>query len=152
MDIFSIHIIFPSACCSLYSRNSVLDYISIWFYFGTRFGSIVLGGRTGNIELTLLLFANTGVACYCILSLWLVSQAGYPVKRAVFQLLKYGSYSCPLLMIILLAKWRWGIHSVTVLLLSICCLIIYYLYVIIKDKKTHATCFRTLATPAWCHE
>jgi len=103
--------------------------------FATRFGSIILGGMTGNIKLTLLLFANTGAACYCILSLWLLSQAGIPVKRAVSQWVKYGFYSCPLLMTILLAKWRLGIHGVTVLLLGLCCLIIYYLYVISKDKE-----------------
>ncbi|MBC2694682.1 MAG: oligosaccharide flippase family protein [Desulfobacteraceae bacterium] len=103
--------------------------------FLTRAASLIIGGLIGDVKFTLFLFASTGVACYGFLCFWLISKAGLPVMRALYCIVKYSIYSSPLLMVIALAKWSLGVQAIGVLLLGLCCLVVYYLIVMRQDKE-----------------
>ena len=103
--------------------------------FCTRATSLVVGGMTGDVIFTLLLFAGTGVACYGFLCFWLISKAGLPARRTLSHIVKYSIYSGPLLIFIALAKWSLEIQKIGILLLGICCIIVYYLLVMSQDKE-----------------
>jgi len=103
--------------------------------FVTRAASLIIGGMTGDVKFTLFLVASTGVACYGFLCFWLISKAGLPVMRALYCIGKYSIYSSPLLIVIALAKWSLGVQKMGILLLGLCCLVVYYLLVMRQDKE-----------------
>jgi O-antigen/teichoic acid export membrane protein len=103
--------------------------------FVTRAASLIVGGMTGDVRFTLLLFASTGVACYGFLCFWLISKAELPVMRAFYQIVKYSIYSSPLLISIALVKWLLGVQEMGVLLLGLCALLVYYFLVMRRDKE-----------------
>lgn len=103
--------------------------------FVTRAASLVVGGMTGDVRFTLLLFASTGVACYGFLCFWLISKAELPVMQALYHIVKYSIYSSPLLISIALVKWLLGVQEMGVLLLGLCALLVYYFLVIRRDKE-----------------
>lgn len=110
--------------------------------FVTRAASLIIGGMTGDVRFTLFLVASTGVACYGFLCFWLISKAGLPVMRALYCIVKYSIYSSPLLIVIALAKWSLGVQEMGVLLLGLCCLVAYYLPVMIQDKELRKPVYR----------
>jgi len=103
--------------------------------FGTRAVSLIVGGMTGDVRFTLFLVASTGVVCYGFLCFWLISKAGLPVITPLYQIVKYSIYSSPLLIVIALAKWPLGVQEIGVLVLGLCCLVMYYLPVMIQDEE-----------------
>jgi O-antigen/teichoic acid export membrane protein len=103
--------------------------------FITRATSLIVGGMTGDVRFTLCLLAGTGVACYGFLCFWLISKAGLPVMRALYHIVKYSIYSSPLLIVIALAKWSLEVQEIGVSLLGLCCLVVYYLSVMIQDEE-----------------
>ena len=103
--------------------------------FLTRAASLIIGGMTGDVKFTLFLFASTGVACYGFLCFWLISKAGISAMQALYHIVKYSMYSSPLLIVIALAKWSLGVQEIGVLLLGLCCLLVYYLLVMMQDKE-----------------
>lgn len=103
--------------------------------FSTRAVSLIIGGMTGDIRFTLFLFTITGVACYGFHCFWLISKAGIPVVRALYQIVKYSIYSATLLIVIVLAKWSLGIQEIGGLLLGLCCSLGYYLLIMRLDKE-----------------
>ena len=88
-----------------------------------------------DVICTLFLLARTGVACYGFLCFWLISKAGLPVIRALYHIVKYTIYSSPLLIGTALAKWSLEVQEMGVLLLGLCCLVVYYLPVMIQDNE-----------------
>ena len=102
---------------------------------GTRTASLIIGGMSGDVKFTLFLVASTGVVCYSFLCFWLISKAGLPVITALYQIVKYSIYSSPLLIVIALAKWSLGVQEIWVLVLGLCCLVVYYLPVMIQDNE-----------------
>ena len=103
--------------------------------FGTRAVSLIVGGMTGDVRFTLFLFTITGVACYSFHCFWLISKAGIPVIRALYQIVKYSIFSATLLIVIVLAKWSLGIQEIGGLLLGLCCSLGYYLLIMRLDKE-----------------
>ena len=55
--------------------------------------------------------------------------------RALYCIAKYSIYSGPLLIVIAIAKWSLGVQEIGVLLLGLCCLIVYYVLVMRQDKE-----------------
>ena len=102
---------------------------------GTRAASLIIGGMTGDVRFTLCLLAGIGVVCYGFLCFWLISKAGLPVMRALYHIVKYSIYSSPLLIVTALAKWSLGVQEMGMLLLGLCCLVVYYLPVMIQDEE-----------------
>jgi len=140
MQILGLWIFFQFISSPISTLFSVLEkqQYALFFngvLFGTRAVSLISGGMTGDTRFTLFLFASTGVACYGFLCFWLISKAGVPLKLALYHIVKYSIYSSPLLIIIALAKWSLGVQEIGVLLLSFCCLLVYYLGVIGQDKE-----------------
>jgi len=109
---------------------------------GTRAVSLIIGGMTGDVRFTLFLVASTGVACYGFLCFWLTSKAGLPVTRALYYIGKYSIYSSPLLIVIALAKWSLGVQEMGILLLALCCLVVYYLPIMTQDKELRKPVYR----------
>jgi len=149
VQILAIWILFQFISSPISTLFSVLErqrdgLVFNMLLFGTRIASLVIGGMTGNIQFTLALFAFTGAGCYCLLSFWLISKTGMPIWNAIQQLAKYGLYSSPLLILILLAKWVWEVQEMGILLLSFSLLSIYYLYVVLRDKELRKIPFTLL--------
>ena len=103
--------------------------------FSTRAASLIVGGMTDDVRLTLFLFASTGVACYGFLCFWLLSKAGLSILQALYHIFKYCIYSSPLLIIIAFAKYSLGVQEKGVLLLGIGSLLVYYSLVIRSDQE-----------------
>jgi O-antigen/teichoic acid export membrane protein len=103
--------------------------------FSTRAASLIVGGMTGDVRLTLFLFAGTGVACYGFLCFWLISKAGLSVLKALYYIVKYSIYSGPLLIIIASAKWLLGIQEIGMLLLGLCSILVYFSTMIGLDEE-----------------
>ncbi len=107
--------------------------------FVTRALSLIIGGLTGDVRLTLFLFASTGVACYGSLCFWLISSAGIPVIHIVYQVIKYTIYSSPMLIITALVKWPLGVNNKGILLVGLSFTVLYYFSLIMKDKELKKT-------------
>jgi len=140
MQILGLWIFFQFISSPISTLFAVLEKQNYGLFFngvllGTRAASLVIGGMTGDVGFTLFLVASTGVVCYGFLCFWLISKAGLPVMRALYQIVKYSIYSSPLLIFIALAKWSLGVQEIGVLLLGLCCLVMYYLPVMIQDKE-----------------
>ena len=140
MQILGLWIFFQFISSPISTLFAVLEKQHYGLLFNTvlfvsRAASLIIGGMTGDVRFTLFLFASTGVACYGFLCFWLISKAGLPVMRALYCIGKYSIYSSPLLIAIALAKWSLGVQAMGVLLLGLCCLVVYYLLVMRQDKE-----------------
>lgn len=140
VQILAIWIFFQFISSPISTLFSVLEKQSYGLFFnivllGSRAVSLIFGGMTGDITFTLFLFASTGVACYGFLCFWLISKAGVPVMQTLYHIVKYSIYSSPLLIVIALAKWSLGVQEIGVLLLGLCCLVVYSLIVMRQDKE-----------------
>lgn len=103
--------------------------------FVTRATSLIIGGMSGDIRLTLFLFAGTGIGCYGFFCCWLTSSAGLPVLRVLSIIVRHTGYSIPLLMVTALTKWLFRVNEIGVLLVGLFCTIVYYLSVIRHDEE-----------------
>jgi O-antigen/teichoic acid export membrane protein len=140
MQILGLWFFFQFISSPISTLFAVLEKQNYGLFFngallGTRAASLVIGGMTGDVRFTLFLVASTGVVCYGFLCFWLISKAGLPVMRAIYCIAKYSIYSSPLLIVIALAKWSLGVREIGVLVLSLCCLVVYYLLVMMQDKE-----------------
>lgn len=140
MQILGLWIFFQFISSPISTLFAVLEKQNYGLFFngvllGTRAVSLIIGGMTGDVRFTLFLVASTGIACYGFLCFWLISKAGLPLKRALYHIVKYSIYSSPLLIVTALAKWLLGVQEMGVLLLGLCCLVVYYLPVIIQDNE-----------------
>jgi O-antigen/teichoic acid export membrane protein len=140
MQILGLWIFFQFISSPISTLFAVLEKQNYGLFFngvllGTRAASLIIGGMTGDVRFTLFLVASTGIACYGFLCFWLISKAGLPLKRALYHIVKYSIYSSPLLIVTALAKWLLGVQEIGVLLLGLCCLVVYYLPVMIQDEE-----------------
>lgn len=123
---------------------SVLDQQRQGLYFNlllfaTRMAALIVGGISGDVRLTMFLFAWTGAVCYGILSFWLISKAGVPVGDAFSQFFRQAIYMTPVLMLIVSIKWFGGYGEIGVLVWSGCSLMSYYLFAVWHDKELRKT-------------
>ena len=114
-------------------QGSMLIFNIILFI--SRLVSLLLGGMTGDIYLTLILFAGTGVACYVFLCCWIIMLSGLPISRGIAVLCKYGLSSMFLLLSIPLIKWWWDLTSIWILLIGLVLSMVYYIWVINQDAE-----------------
>ena len=140
IQILGLWIFFQFISSPISTLFAVLEKQSYGLFFngvllGTRVASLVIGGMTGDVRVTLCLLSGTGVACYGFLCFWLISKAGLSVIRVLYHIVKYSIYSSPLLIVTALAKWSIGVQEVGILLLGLCCLVVYYLVVMVQDKE-----------------
>ena len=140
MQILGLWIFFQFISSPISTLFAVLEKQSYGLFFngvlfGTLAASLVIGGMTGDVRFTLCLLAGTGVGCYGFLCFWLISKAGVPVMQVPYHIVKYSIYSSPLLIVTALAKWSLEVQEIGVLVLGLCCLVVYYLPIIIKDKE-----------------
>lgn len=101
--------------------------------------SLIAGGITGNIKLTLFLYSLSGVAIYGSFCLWLIATAKGSINFVIAQIFKYIIYSSPMLAIIGLAKWSFKFNEVAILLVSLFSTLIYYTVIMAKDKEMKDT-------------
>jgi O-antigen/teichoic acid export membrane protein len=147
MQILGLWIFFQFISSPISALFAVLEKQHYGLFFNsillvTRAASLIVGGMTGDVKFTLFLLASTGVACYGSLCFWLISKAGLPVMRALNHIFKYSIYSSPLLIVIALAKWSLGVQEIGVLLLGLCCLVVYYLPVMTRDEELRKPVYR----------
>ena len=140
MQILGLWIFFQFISSPISTLFAVLEKQSYGLFFNvllfiTRVVSLIVGGITGDVMLTLLLFASTGVACYGFLCFWLISKAGVSIFRALFHIFKYSICSSPLLIIIAFAKYPLGVQEIGVMLLGLGSLLLYYALVIRSDEE-----------------
>jgi len=140
VQILGLWIFFQFISSPISTLFAVLEKQSYGLFFNvllfcTRAASLIIGGMTDDVMLTLFLFASTGVACYSFLSFWLISKAGVSILQALYHIVKYSICSSPLLIIIALAKYSLGVLQIGVLLLGLCSLIVYYSLVIRSDEE-----------------
>ena len=101
--------------------------------------SLIVGGMTGNIKLTLFLYSICGVGIYGSFCFWLITTAGGSIIFVVNQIIKYIIYSSPMLIIICLAKWFFKLNEIGILLVGLFTTIVYYAIVMVKDKEFKET-------------
>jgi len=140
MQILGLWIFFQFISSPISTLFAVLEKQSYGLFFNvllfsTRAASLIVGGMTGDVRLTLLLFASTGVACYSFLCFWLISKAGASILQAIHHIFKCSICSSPLLIIIAIAKYSLGLQETGVLLLGMGSLLVYYALVIRSDEK-----------------
>jgi O-antigen/teichoic acid export membrane protein len=140
MQILGLWIFFQFISSPISTLFAVLEKQSYGLFFNvllfcTRAVSLIVGGMTGNVRLTLFLFATTGIACYGFLCFWLISKAGVSILRTLFHIIKYSICSSPLLIIIAVAKYPLGVQETGVMLLGLGSLLLYYALVIKSDEE-----------------
>jgi len=119
--------------CIFEKQNQSLFFNGALFL--ARTVSIIIGGMTGNIMFTLFLFAGTGIVCYGFLFFWTITMAGIPVTRGLSCIFQYSLYSSPLLIIIAITKWLLGVQEMGVFIFGLCCVFVYYIFVISQDAE-----------------
>lgn len=112
--------------------------------FVTRVGSLIFGGVTGEIRLTLLLLAGTGILHYGILSLYLSSSVGLAPARIVYQVLSSVVHTLPVLLVMGFSKWFLGIGSIGIMVIGVFCMAGYYSILLIFDKELSRSVFLLL--------
>ena len=140
MQILGLWIFFQFISSPISTLFAVLEKQSYGLFFNvllfsTRAASLIVGGMTDDVRLTLFLFASTGVACYGFLCFWLISKTGTSILQALNHIFKYCIYSSPLLIIVAFAKYSLGVQEKGVLLLGIGSLLVYYSLVIRSDQE-----------------
>ena len=140
VQILALWIFFQFISSPLSNLISVLERQGFGVLFNillltTRAGSLIVGGATGNIHLTLVLFASTGVACYGFLCIWLLQKVGVPLVTFSLEILRYLAYACFFLIVIALVKWTSGLHSLGTLVVACTCVISYYFLIVRRDDE-----------------
>jgi O-antigen/teichoic acid export membrane protein len=101
----------------------------------TRAVALVIGGMSGDIRFTLILYTSTGVICYAFFCFWLNYLAAVPMLNILSIIIQYASYSMPPLIILALIKWSFKINEMGVCFVALPCTIFYYFLIIRKDKE-----------------
>jgi len=109
-------------------------------------GSLIIGGITGNVYLGLWLFSITGILNYTIFLVWLFSETGVNIKEIFFFFLKNLLASAPFIVSIFLFNQfnpipdfqikglNLSLQDVGLAVFAVIMGIIYYLWMIMKDK------------------
>jgi O-antigen/teichoic acid export membrane protein len=147
MQILGLWIFFQFISSPISTLIAVLEKQHYGLFFNgvllcTRTFSLLFGGMTGDVMFTLFLVSSTGVVCYGFLCFWLISKAGLPFMTALYKIIKYSIYSSPLLIVTAVAKWSLGVQNIGLVILGLCCLVVYYLPVIIQDEELRKPIFR----------
>ena len=98
-----------------------------------RLLSLICGGLTGDILITLSLFSMTSVLCYIFLSYWILLNAGVSLMHILFHLGKYALYCVPMMVVIALVKWALVLNPVFILLVGILSAIPYYAIILKRE-------------------
>lgn len=101
----------------------------------SRFGALLIGGRTGDIQFTLYLFSASGVLVYGGFSFWLLTSAGVPARRYLRTLFRWSFLSGMILAIAwLFCSWL-KLESWSLLAVYGIAALVYYGYVFMSDAE-----------------
>lgn len=103
--------------------------------FSTRLFALIVGGLFNNIDLTLWLWTGTGVLVYGGMALWALNLAGVSYSFAFQILFRYGQYSIPAFLLLLLSKVFFPEALWLTLIVSVISLILYCIIIMIKEGK-----------------
>jgi lipopolysaccharide exporter len=105
----------------------------------TRLISLISGGITGNILITLALFSLASILCYGFLTYWILVNTGVSLIRILLHLAKFTLYCIPMMVIIALAKWGLALNPIPILLLGAFTTILYYSILLKQDEGLKRT-------------
>lgn len=145
-QILAIWIFFQFISSPISTLSSVLEKQDSMLIFNiillvTRVLALVIGGWTGNILLTLLLFALSGVVCYGAVCLWLASLAGFKPGKIFAAIARYALYGAPFLLVSAAVKWPLMLSEIWVCIVGVVAFMGYYSLVIWRDKDLRAKLF-----------
>lgn len=101
--------------------------------FGTRATALILGGLSGNVMITITLFAIVGIVDYGGLGLCIFHKIGISKLRFFRQLSLFAVYCILAFGLIALGKWVLLLSPQTIILLDILTMIPYYILFIKKE-------------------
>lgn len=140
-QILSIWSFFVLISAPISTLINVLEKNEFFFVFNiilisSRFITLIIGGMTQNIILTLVLYSVTGTLTYMYFQFYLCSLVGIPFQQSIIQIIKNLFLSAPFLGIIFLSKISTGNNALYVTLASILASVLYYLFLYLTDKDT----------------
>lgn len=112
--------------------------------FTVRLLSLVIGGLTGNIMLTLALFTVSSALCYGALCVWLNTMVGLSAGRTLFHLARCCLVGSPFLAAIAIGKWWFGLSHFPLVAVMAAATLGYYLLVFLRDDELRRPAFALL--------
>lgn len=109
--------------------------------FITRLLSLCIGGIMGNVYVALGLFSLSGVIVYSGLSIWNMKLAHISSLVFLRVILKYLLYFLPIGLILVSLKYLINVSSLIIAIMSLGSLIIYFVWIIKKDKQLNKFLF-----------
>jgi lipopolysaccharide exporter len=101
----------------------------------TRFGALAIGGLSGNIYLTLVIWTASGVLVYGGLSLWLLRLTNVAWSTALITILRYMVYAVIPGVFLFLTISRISSSSIGILLVTVVASLGYYGLMLARDKN-----------------
>jgi O-antigen/teichoic acid export membrane protein len=139
-QILSVYMFFNFIAAPLGQLFSVLERQEIALFtnvalFTSRFGALWFGGQMGDIMLTLYLFSVSGVLVYGGYSLWLLANAGVPLKVWFVTVGRGLLSSATILAVCWLISFSFDLHLWSLLVIYALGTFVYYGWVLISDEQ-----------------
>jgi O-antigen/teichoic acid export membrane protein len=139
-QILSVYMFFNFIAAPLGQLFSVLERQEIALFtnvalFTSRFSALWLGGQMGDIMLTLYLFSASGVLVYGGYSLWLLVNAGVPLKFWFVTVGRGLLSSATILGVCWLISFSLDLHLWSLLVVYTLGAFVYYGWVLVSDKQ-----------------
>ncbi len=118
--------------------------LAIFFQFVlflTRFLSILIGGLLNNVYVSLWLFSSTGVFVFGLLAFLNFWISGVPIRKVLYFLAGYSSYSAPGLLIILALKYA-GVSTSILISTAVVFLGVHFCFLCHQYKPAIRNLFR----------
>jgi lipopolysaccharide exporter len=116
--------------------------VSLFLYIATiitSFISITVGGLLNNVYVALCLFSLLGGLVFFGFGLFMICCVGLPLSR-IFSILLRCFVSClPIIIVVALAKWCFGVSPLLLIIISTIGCVIYYCIFLKEDKVLQST-------------
>jgi O-antigen/teichoic acid export membrane protein len=116
------------------TENLKMGFILTTFNISTRFISLFIGGLLGDVFLALALFSFSGALIYGLACLIFLKYAGLKMISTLKTIFRTFLFSIPFLIPVLVMKF-FQVIPLLITVVALICLIIYYLVLLISDKK-----------------
>jgi lipopolysaccharide exporter len=138
VQILAIWIFFVFITSPISTLFSVLEKQRVFLLFtvllfSSRALALILGGKSGNVIYTLIIFSLVGVLGYAAICYWILCKANANLHDISRKILLYLWYCLPNLIIVILAKWGFSLDPGLIFLIGCFSAIIYYMIVIKKE-------------------
>lgn len=135
-----------SPICALFS---VLERQGTFLVFNAclfiaRAAALAAGGMSGDPRIALSIFSAVGVIAWAGLCVWLLREAGVPVRRVSKRFCMYLAYSLPVLCLGALPFDRLGIDVSHVMIAGVLSALIYYPLALRDDKELNLPILRMI--------